>query len=61
MTPPTFDAEYVACFELMGQALWMCDFIIYLRIMDTIFKPLKFFCYNDVIRRFAQNGKVLSK
>ena len=28
VTPSTFDAEYVACFEATGHALWMRGFII---------------------------------
>ena len=61
MTPSTFDAEYMAYFEATGHALWMSDFFSGLRIMDTIFEPLKSFGDNDVARRFAQNDKVFSK
>ena len=61
MNPSTFYAEYVACFEATGHALWIRDFIIGLQIMNTISKPLKIFCDNDAARRFAQNDKVSSK
>ena len=61
VTPSTFDVEYVACFEATGHALWMRDFILGLRVMDTISEPLKISCDNDAARRFAQNDKVSSK
>ena len=61
MTPSTFDAEYVACFEATGHTLWMRDFISGLRVMDIISEPLKIFGDNDAARRFAQNDKVSSK
>ncbi|RWR73399.1 Gag-protease-integrase-RT-RNaseH polyprotein [Cinnamomum micranthum f. kanehirae] len=61
VTPSTFDAEYVACFEATGHALWLRDFISGLYIVDTISKPLKIYCDNDAARRFAHNDKVASK
>ena len=39
----------------------MRDFISGLHIMDTISKPLKIYCDNNAVRRFAHNDKVASK
>ena len=61
MTLSTFDAEYVACFEATGHALWMRGFIPRLHVMDTISKLLKIYGDNDAARRFSQNDKVSSK
>ena len=43
ITPSTFDAEYVACFEAMGYALWLCNSISRLEIMNFIGEPLLIF------------------
>lgn len=61
VTPSTFDAEYVACLEATGNALWMREFILGLQITDIICKLLKTYCDNDSARRFVLNDNVTCK
>ncbi|KAK4583164.1 hypothetical protein RGQ29_026094 [Quercus rubra] len=39
----TMEAEFVACYEATTQALWLRNFIIGLKIVDSISRPLKIF------------------
>jgi hypothetical protein len=37
-------AEFIACYEAMGQAIWLKNFIPDLRVVDSISKPLTLYC-----------------
>jgi hypothetical protein len=37
-------AEFIACFEATGQAIWLKKFIPDLKVVDCIYKPLKIYC-----------------
>jgi hypothetical protein len=44
----TMEAEFVSCFEATTHGVWLKSFIYGLRIMDSIFSPMKIFCDNSV-------------
>ncbi|XP_057981106.1 secreted RxLR effector protein 161-like [Malania oleifera] len=53
----TMVAEFVACFETTIQANWLWNFILGLRIVDSIAKPLKIYCDNSAAIFFSKNDK----
>jgi hypothetical protein len=40
----TMHAEYMACYEATGQAVWLKNFIPGLKVVDSISKPLFLYC-----------------
>lgn len=50
-------AEYVAIHEATGQALWLKNFIIEIKVVDSIERHLKLFCNNATVVFFAKNNK----
>lgn len=57
VNPPTFDVEYMTCFEVRGHVMYLNNLISWPIITEHISKPLKIYCDNDVVRRFIQNNK----
>ena len=53
----TMEAEFVACYEATTQALWLRNFIIGLKIVDSILRPLKIYCDNSAAVFFSKNNK----
>ena len=53
----TMEAEFVACYESTTQELWLRNFIIGLKIVDSILRPLKIFCDNSAVVFFSKNNK----
>ena len=43
----TMYAEFIACYEATGQAIWLNKFIPDLKVVDCIDKPLKMYCDNQ--------------
>ena len=50
-------AEFVACYEAVGQAVWLKGFIPGLRVVDSISKPLRLYYDNKVAIFYANNNK----
>jgi len=50
-------AEYVACFEATGQAVWLKNFIPGLRVVDSISEPLFLYCDNQPTVFYSSNNK----
>ena len=50
-------AEFVACYEATGQAVWLKNFIPNLRVVDSISKPLTLYCDNKAAVFYASNNK----
>ena len=50
-------AEYVACFEAIGQAVWLKNFIPGLRVVDSISEPLLLYCDNQPAVFYSSNNK----
>jgi hypothetical protein len=56
-TSSTMYAEFVACYESMGQAMWLNKFVPRLRVVDSIERPLKLYCDNEPAIFYAHNNK----
>jgi hypothetical protein len=50
-------AEFIACLEATGQAIWLKKFIPDLKVVDCIDKPLKTYCDNQRAVFYAHNNK----
>jgi hypothetical protein len=53
----TMQAEFVACYEATGQAVWLKNFIPGLRVVDSISKPLTLYCDNQPAVFYTSNNK----
>jgi hypothetical protein len=53
----TMYAEFIACYEATGQALWLKKFIPDLKVVDCISRPLKMYCDNEPAVFYAHNNK----
>jgi hypothetical protein len=53
----TMQAEFVACYEATGQAVWLKNFIPGLKVVDSILKPLLLYCDNEPAVFYANNNK----
>lgn len=53
----TMEAEYIACYMASSQAIWLRNFITYLRVMNSIEKPIKIYCDNEAAVKFSNNNK----
>jgi hypothetical protein len=53
----TMYAEFIACFEATGQAIWLKKFIPDLKVVNCIDKPLKMYCDNQPVVFYAPNNK----
>ena len=53
----TMYAEFIACYEATGQALWLKKFIPGLRVVDNIEKPLKLYCDNELAISYSYNNR----
>ena len=49
--------EFVSCFEATIHGVWLKSFISGLRIMDSIYKPLRIYCDNSAAVFMAKNNK----
>ena len=50
-------AEFIACYEVTGQALWLKKFILGLKVVDSIEKPLKLYCDNEPAISYSYNNR----
>jgi hypothetical protein len=50
-------AEFVACYEATGQAEWLKKFVLKLRVVASIEKPLKIYCDNKAAVQYSYNNK----
>ena len=53
----TMQAEFIACYEATGQAVWLKNFIPRLRVVDSISRPLILYCDNQAAIFYASNNK----
>jgi hypothetical protein len=56
MTSYTMYAEFVACYEAVGQAMWLKKFVPGLRVVGSIERPLKLYCVNEPAVLYAHNN-----
>jgi hypothetical protein len=57
MTSSTMYAEFVACYEAVGQAMWLKKFVPDLRVVDSIERSLKLYRDNEPTVLYAHNNK----
>jgi hypothetical protein len=57
MTSSTMYTEFVACYETVGQPIWLKKFVPGLRVVDSIQRPLKLYCDNEPTVLYAHNNK----
>ena len=53
----TMYAKFVACYEASGQVTWLKKFIPGLKVVDSIERPLKLYCDNELAVFYAHNNK----
>jgi hypothetical protein len=53
----TMYAEFIACYEATGQVNWLKKFILGLKVVDDIYRPLKLYCDNSPAVQYAHNNK----
>jgi hypothetical protein len=53
----TMHAEFMACYEASGQAIWLKDFISGLRVINSISRPITLYCDNQAAVFFIRNNK----
>jgi hypothetical protein len=47
ITSSTMYAEFVTCYEVVGQAMWLKKFVSGVRVVDSIERPLNLYCDNE--------------
>jgi len=50
-------AEFIACYEATGQAMWLKKFVPGLRVIDSIERPLKIYYDNGPAVFYCHNNK----
>jgi hypothetical protein len=50
-------AEFVACYEAIGQAEWLKKFVPELRVVDSIEKTLQIYCDNEPAVQYSYNNR----
>jgi hypothetical protein len=54
-------AEFIACFEALNHGIWLRNFVIGLRIVDTIKLLLKLYYNNSSVVLYSNNNRSSSK
>jgi hypothetical protein len=57
MTSSTMYAEFVACYEAVGQTMWLKNFMPGLKVVDSIERSLKLYCDNESAVLYGHNNK----
>jgi hypothetical protein len=57
MISSTMYAEFIACYEAVGQIMWLKKFVPGLRVVDSIERPLKLYYDNEAAVLYAHNNK----
>ena len=53
--------EFIACYEASNHGIWLRNFIIGLRILEGIERPLKLYCDNKSAVMYSTNNRSSSK
>ena len=57
----TMEVEFVSCFEVTSHGVWLRSFIMGLRVVDSIQRPLRLYCDNSAAVFLAKNDKSRSQ
>jgi hypothetical protein len=60
MTSSMMYVEFVACYEVTGQAMWLNKFMPILRVVDNIKRSLKLYCDNEPAVLYVHNNKMIA-
>ena len=55
------ESEFIACFKASKHGIWLLKFIMGLRVIDDIEKPLKIYCDNKLTMLYSHNNRSSSK
>ena len=50
-------AEFIACYEATGQAMWLKKFVPGFKVIDSIERPLRIYCDNEPVVFYCHNNK----
>ena len=53
----TMQVEFITCYGVATQAMWLKSFIFGLLIIDSISRPITIYCYNSAVVFFTKNIK----
>ena len=53
----TMEVEFVSCFEAISHGIWLKSFIVGLKVVDSISRPLRIYCDNLAVVFMAKNNK----
>ncbi|KAL6506087.1 hypothetical protein OROHE_022616 [Orobanche hederae] len=54
-------AEFVTCYEASNHGIWLRNFVMGLRILENVERPLKLFCDNKSAVLYSNNNRSSSK
>ena len=57
----TMTTEFVACYEASNQGIWLRNFVIGLRILEGVKRPIKIFCDNKSAILYFNNNRSSTK
>ena len=57
----TMEENFIACYEVSNQGIWLRNFITRLHIVDGIERPLRIKCDNKAAELCSKNNRSLSK
>ncbi|RDY04344.1 hypothetical protein CR513_11954, partial [Mucuna pruriens] len=57
IAPSTMTVEFVACFETSNHGIWLRNFVISLRVVDGIERPLKIYRDNNSAFLYSNNNR----
>lgn len=57
----TMAAEFIACYEASNHGIWLWNFVLGLRVVESVERPLKIYCDNKAIVLFSNNNRFSSK
>ena len=57
VTSSTMYAEFIACYEATGQAMWLKKFVPGFKVIDSIERPLRIYCDNEPAVFYCHNNK----
>nr|KYP60425.1 Retrovirus-related Pol polyprotein from transposon TNT 1-94 [Cajanus cajan] len=53
----TIEIEYVSCYNVTCQAVWLKNLISNFHIVESISRPLVIYCDNTTAMHFSQNNR----
>ena len=57
VTSSTMYAEFIACYEATEQAMWLKKFVPGFKVIDSIERPLRIYCDNELAVFYCHNNK----